>query len=73
MLHALLRAGRDLAQQHIRNCGDLPCFERWKKDCPKSRQTAAEVLLLPTYPRYGREQAMATARAIRQVIGELHG
>ena len=71
VLHALLRRGRDLAQQHIRNCADLPCFARWARECPNSRRTAAEVLLLPTYPRYGLDQATATARHLRAVLAEL--
>jgi dTDP-4-amino-4,6-dideoxygalactose transaminase len=73
VLHGLLRRGRDLAQQHIRNTADLPCFERWKRDCPNARATAEEVLLLPTYPRYGGDQAIATARALRQVVGDVNG
>ena len=71
VLHALLRRGRDLAQQHLRNCADLPCFSRWARECPNARRTATEVLLLPTYPRYGVDQATATARHLRAVLAEL--
>jgi len=70
VLEGLLRRGRDLAIQHLRNCADLPCFARWARDCPNARRTAAEVLLLPTYPRYGAEEATATARALRAVLAE---
>jgi dTDP-4-amino-4,6-dideoxygalactose transaminase len=68
VLEALLRRNRDLAVQHLRNCADLPCFAAWKRDCPNTRQTASEVLLLPTYPRYGLDHAVATARALRAVL-----
>ncbi len=70
VLETLLRRGRDLAIQHLRNTADLPCFAQWKRDCPNTRQTADEVLLLPTYPRYGHAQAVATARALRTVLTE---
>ena len=52
----LVEHGRDLAAQHIGNCADYPCFAEYYRDCPNARATAAEVLLLPTYPGYGNKE-----------------
>lgn len=43
----------DVAAQHLKNCADLPSFSAFKQECPNARATANQVILLPTYPRYG--------------------
>jgi dTDP-4-amino-4,6-dideoxygalactose transaminase len=52
VLNQALRHGRDVAAQHLRNCADLPAFRDLYRDCPNARAAAAELILLPTYPRY---------------------
>jgi dTDP-4-amino-4,6-dideoxygalactose transaminase len=60
----VVRNGRDIAIQHLRNCADLPCFSRWYRDCPNARAVAESVVLLPTYPGYGGSEVDATIAAI---------
>ena len=53
LLKHLMQNGCDVAAQHLRNCADLPCFSGYYRDCPVAKKTAEQVVLLPTYPRYG--------------------
>ena len=65
----MMRAGRDMAAQHLKNCADLPCFEEYARDCPNARRTAASVVLLPTYPGYGAREIDLTIGAVRRYFG----
>ena len=69
LLRHLMVEGCDLAAQHLKNCADLPCFEAFARDCPNARATAAETILLPTYPRYSRRDVLRNVRAIRSFFG----
>lgn len=42
----------DLMVQHIGNTADQECFSAYFNDCPRARETAKSVFLLPTYPSY---------------------
>ena len=66
LIRGLMRSGRDVAVQHLRNCADLPCFSSYQRDCPVSHATADEVVLLPTYPRYALTEVERTIAAIRE-------
>lgn len=65
LLRHLMAMGRDCGAQHLRNCADLDCFAEFRRDCPIARKTAANTVLLPTYPRYSRREAEKTAEAVR--------
>lgn len=69
LLRHLMKQGRDVAGQHIKNCADFPAFEAWHRDCPNARKTAASLVLLPTYPRYGLGEVEANVRVIREYFG----
>ncbi len=69
LLRHLMRRGRDVAGQHIKNCADFPAFSAWQRDCPKARKTAGAVVLLPTYPRYSMRDVEANVRVIREYFG----
>jgi len=60
-----MRAKRDIAAQHLKNCADLPDFSEFYRDCPVARKTANEVILLPTYPRYPVSDVKRNIKAIR--------
>jgi dTDP-4-amino-4,6-dideoxygalactose transaminase len=66
----LMRQRRDVGVQHLKNCADLPAFSDFYRDCPNARATAREVILLPTYPRYGAEEVMLNIKAIRKFFGK---
>ena len=69
VLKELMRIGRDIAPQHVHNCADLPCFSRWYRDCPNARAASERVILLPTYPRYGRREAERNIAALNVIFG----
>lgn len=62
----MMREGRDLAVQHYANAADLSCFAAYARDCPNARQTASEVILLPTYPRYAKEEVEKNIEVLRR-------
>ena len=66
LLDYLTLHGRDLAVQHIGNCADYDVFAEYKRDCPNARLAGSQVLLLPTYPSYGRREVDRNIRQIRQ-------
>lgn len=66
--HVLAR-GSDITISYHRNCADLPCFERWYRDCPQARATAQSLIYLPVYPDYRIEQVDRTVAAIRSYFG----
>ena len=69
LLRHLMRSGRDVAGQHIKNCADFPAFSTWYRDCPNARKTANAVVLLPTYPRYSLREVDENVRVIREYFG----
>lgn len=71
--HALVRhlmtVGRDCTIQHLKNCADLDCFAPYAQSCPNARLTASSTVVLPTYPRYSKNEARKTVAAIRSFFG----
>lgn len=65
LLKWLMRHGRDAGAQHLKNCADLPSFSAFARDCPRAREVAGQVVLLPTYPRYGEDEVRRTIAAVR--------
>lgn len=66
--HVLSR-GCDITISYHRNCADMPCFERWRRDCPQARATARSLIYLPVYPGYEADQIDRTVAAIRSYFG----
>ena len=69
LLRYLMKRNRDLAIQHLRNNADSSCFASYYRDCPNARATASSVLLLPTYPSYGRREVEKNIAAIQAYFG----
>jgi perosamine synthetase len=55
----------DIGVQHLKNTADLPAFKKYWRDCPNARKTANEVILLPTYPKYGEKMVKHNIKVIR--------
>lgn len=66
LLQYLVRGGRDLAVQHMGNTASYPCFKRFSRTCAVAARTASQVLLLPTYPGYGEDEARRNCVLIRK-------
>ena len=71
VIRSLFRAGRDVTAQHLRNCADLDVFTAWYRDCPVAREVSGSVVLLPTYPRYGLDEAGKTASALGDALEQI--
>lgn len=69
LLKHLMRQGRDVAAQHLKNCADLPSFAAFHRDCPIAGKTANEVIILPTYPRYSITEVKKNIEAIQSFFG----
>lgn len=71
VLHYLLTHGRDVIGQHLLNCADLPCFSRFASPCPVARKVSPRLILLPTHPWYGTQEAEVTARTLKACMESL--
>jgi dTDP-4-amino-4,6-dideoxygalactose transaminase len=54
LVRYMMEKGRDVEEHGFPNAADLPCFSDYARECPNSRTVAAHVVLLPTYPGYGK-------------------
>ncbi|MCI5116873.1 MAG: hypothetical protein D3913_02705 [Candidatus Electrothrix sp. LOE1_4_5] len=70
MLLELARRYRDVGAQHLKNTADLPGFKEFARDCPNAREVAENLILLPTYPRYGASQVEQTAKAVLDFLND---
>jgi dTDP-4-amino-4,6-dideoxygalactose transaminase len=66
LLYWLALKCRDVGAQHLKNCADLPAFKDFYRDCPNTRATAEQVILLPTYPAYSEKEVEQNIRVIRE-------
>ena len=64
----MMRRGRDLAIQHMASAAELDIFRDLASDCPVARATAERVVLLPTYPGYGADEARANVEVTREYL-----
>ena len=64
----MMTHGRDLAIQHMGSAADLDIFKEFSRDCPNARRTAERVVLLPTYPGYGADEARASVEVTREYL-----
>lgn len=55
MRHAMIH-NRDFVLSHYHNCASLECFKEFHRECPEAQRTANQLIYLPTYPRYRREE-----------------
>jgi len=69
LLRHMIRNGRDVAVQHLRNCAELACFHDYARECPNAAATAAQCVLLATYPRYSLSEVEKNVQAIRAFYG----
>jgi len=61
----LMKHHADIGIQHLNNTADLPAFQSYFRNCPIARETANEVILLPTYPSYGENMVKRNIKIIR--------
>lgn len=66
----MMRSGRDVAIQHMNSAAELDIFQEFARDCPNARATADSVVLLPTYPGYGADEARRNVEVTRAYLAE---
>ena len=49
----LIKNNIDVGPQHYKNTANLDSFSDFYKECPIANMVSNNLLLLPTYPRYG--------------------
>jgi len=62
----LLRRGRDISTMYIPDCSSLEAFCEYARPCPAAARTAANTLMLPTYPSYRHDQIRKNIDALRE-------
>ena len=66
----MMQHGRDLAIQHMGSAAELEIFAEFTRNCPRARAVAERLVLLPTYPRYGQDEARANVEVSRAYVRE---
>jgi len=69
LIREMVRSGRDVAVQHLRNCNEIEAFDAIEGDTPNAALAASQVILLSTYPRFPLSQVEANVQAIRRFYG----
>ena len=64
----MMQNGRDVAIQHMASAAELDIFEDFASDCLNARTVADRVVLLPTYPGYGQNEARANVEVTRRYL-----
>lgn len=54
----------DIAFQHLNNLASVECFSDFACDCPEAEFLSKSVILLPTYPKFGVENAQKIVEVI---------
>jgi dTDP-4-amino-4,6-dideoxygalactose transaminase len=70
LIKFMMKHCRDVAAQHYKNNADLPDFQEFYRDCPNARKVSQELIFLPTYPRYSRNEVDKNIAVIRQYFGK---
>jgi perosamine synthetase len=65
LLQFMFKHGRDVAAGHFTNTADSPEFEKFYRDCPNARKVEKELIYLPAYPRYSREEVAENIKIIK--------
>jgi perosamine synthetase len=66
LLKYMYQQGRDIAAGHFTNTADSPRFAEFYRDCPNCRTIEKELIFLPTYPRYPRQDIQKNIEVIQQ-------
>ena len=67
LIKYLYENNRDVAIYFYRNCNELKIFEKYKnKNLKKIREVVNDIILLPTYPMYGKNQVLKNIELIKE-------
>ena len=65
----LINNNIDVGPQHYKNTASLNSFEDYYLDCPVAEKVSNSVLLLPTYPRYTKDNINKVIMLIKEFYG----
>jgi perosamine synthetase len=60
----LIRNDVDIAFQHLNNLASAECFSEFAAECPEAEFLSKSIILLPTYPKFGPDDARKIVRTI---------
>lgn len=66
LLRYMYSQGRDIAAGHFTSTADSPRFQEYHRNCPNAAKVEKELIYLPTYPRYSRNEIEKNIKVIRQ-------
>ena len=61
----LIQNNVDVGPQHYKNTASLDSFKDYFKQCPIAEKVSKNILLLPTYPRYGEKNVLNINKLIK--------
>ena len=71
LLNYLFENNRDLAIYFYRNCNDLQIFSKYRdRNLKIIDEVVKEIIILPTYPKYGRVQIMRNIYLIKKYFND---
>lgn len=71
LVRYMMEQGRDIEEYDYVNAADLLCFSDYARECPNARSAAAQALLLPIYPGYGKEEIEKNIATIHNYFGRI--
>jgi dTDP-4-amino-4,6-dideoxygalactose transaminase len=66
LLRFMYQQGRDIAAGHFTSAINLPEFQDYYRDCPHSLKVEQELIYLPTYPSYSRQEVEKNIQVIQE-------
>ena len=66
LLNFLFINNRDIAKYFYRNCNDLEVFSKYRKNLQNIKEVVNELIMLPTYPSYDKEQIYKNIEMIKK-------
>ncbi len=67
----LIKNNLDISKYYYRDSSNMKIFENLKGKCKNSKRLCDEVIVLPTYPSYGKEHVMKNIITIRKFFKKL--
>ena len=68
----MVQRGRDIGSFYYQNLAESSCFSDFAADCPAARDASKSTLLLPIYPGYKDQEAIANIGVIRDYFQHCH-
>ena len=65
LLNFMFKNNRDIAKYFYRNCNELDIFDQYKNGLPIIKEVVNDLVILPTYPKYSKNQIYQNIKLIK--------